>query len=81
MDDASLLHGRLIVLKQGNTYVVVHEDDPSDWLASFTQDEEFPAQEWAERMAELFNLRKIEDVSDEQEHLPLFTGSHHPQKS
>jgi hypothetical protein len=79
MDDASLSHERLIVLKQGNTFVVVHEDDPSDWLASFTQDEAFPAQEWAERMADLFNLRIVEDDSAEP-HAPLFTGSHHPRK-
>jgi hypothetical protein len=79
MDDTSLAHERLIVLQQGNTFVVVHEDDPSDWLASFTQDEEFPAREWAERMADLFNLRNSETSAGEQR-APLFTGSHHPHK-
>ena len=79
MDDASLAHERLIVLKQGNTFVVAHEDNPSDWLASFTQDEEFPAREWAERMADLFNLRSSGSAADEQR-APLFTGSHHPHK-
>jgi hypothetical protein len=83
MDDAEKNGGiaseRLIVVENDGTFVVASEDDPSDWVASFTQHETFAAQEWAERMADLFNLRTQENQPDDPEKAPPFTGSHHPQ--
>lgn len=77
MDDGSSLD-RLIVLEQEGIFVVVSEDDPSDWIASFTQDARFPARDWAERMADLYNIRSSEHDTADLENVPLFTGSHHP---
>jgi hypothetical protein len=78
MDDESLSPGRLIVVEQEGVFVVVNEDDPSDWIASFTQDDVFPARDWAERMADLYNLCNDENFADEHERPPAFTGTHHP---
>ena len=77
MDD-SLYPMRLTVVEAEGTYLVVNEDDPEDWVACFTQDERFPAHDWAERMAELYNLRGHEER--DPENAPLFTGTHHPRK-
>lgn len=70
---------RLIVVELEGTFVVANEDDPSDWVACFTQDERFPARDWAERMAELYNLRGPNDVRDPA-NPPVFMGTHHPRK-
>ena len=79
MEDANGSTERLIVVETDGTFIVASEDDPSDWVALFTQDETFAAQEWAERMADLFNLRTQEKWPDDPEKAPPFTGSHHPQ--
>lgn len=78
MDEARPSPDRLIVLEHEGVYVVVSEDDPSDWVAAFTPDDHFPARDWAERMAELFNLRSREEGTSEAAKAPIFTGSHHP---
>jgi hypothetical protein len=80
MDDKSLPLERLMVVELEGAFVVVSEDDPSDWVACFTQDKHFPARDWAERMAELYNLRGREENSRDPEKAPIFTGSHHPHK-
>lgn len=67
---------RLTVVERAGVYVVASEDDPDDWVACFTEDERFPARDWAERMAELYNLRGHEDRDPDK--APLFTGTHHP---
>lgn len=67
---------RLTVIERAGVYVVASEDDPEDWVACFTEDERFPARDWAERMAELYNLRGHEDR--DPNNAPLFTGTHHP---
>jgi hypothetical protein len=36
---------------------VVRAEDPDDWLARFDKDEGFPAREWAENMARVYNRR------------------------
>ena len=69
---------RLTVVEFEGTFVVASEDDPSDWVACFTPDEQFPARDWAERMAELYNLRGHEPRDPTR--APLFTGTHHPQR-
>lgn len=68
---------RLIVVEFDGVFMVASEDDPSDWVACFTQDERFPARDWAERMAELYNLRPHDDERD-PERPPVFMGTHHP---
>jgi hypothetical protein len=75
MDDQDRSPERLIVVEIEGAFVVTSEGDPSDWVACFTQDATFPAHDWAERMAELYNLRERAP-----ENAPLFTGMHHPRK-
>ena len=36
---------------------MVRAEDPDDWLARFEKGEGFPAREWAENMARVFNRR------------------------
>jgi hypothetical protein len=78
MDEENLSPERLVVLEHDGIYVVANEEDPSDWVAAFTPADRFPARDWAERMAELFNLRTREGDTDEPQSAPIFTGSHHP---
>ena len=40
---AHLLPERLVVIEQEGNFVVVNDDDPSDWVACFSPDERFPA--------------------------------------
>ncbi len=76
LSDERPLPERLTVIEMAGSYIVASADDPSDWLASFTPDAHFPARDWAERMAELYNLRGHENRDPDQP--PVFTGSHHP---
>lgn len=78
MADENLPPERLIVVELEGTFVVTSEDDPSDWVACFSQDERFPARDWAERMAELYNLRGPELGERDPEDAPVFLGTHHP---
>jgi hypothetical protein len=48
---------RLAVVEEGDRFLVVREDDPSDWLCSFARDGEFPAERWARNMANTYNER------------------------
>lgn len=70
---------RLTVVELDGAFMVVSEDDPSDWLACFSHDERFPARDWAERMAELYNLRDP-DAERDPSSAPIFWGTHHPSK-
>jgi hypothetical protein len=72
----SLLPERLTVIEVDGVFVVASEDDPSDWVACFSQDEHFAARAWAERMAELYNLRG--DDERDPDNPPVFLGTHHP---
>ena len=49
--------GRLAVREERAAFLVVREEDPDDWLARFEKVEGFPAREWAENMARVFNRR------------------------
>jgi hypothetical protein len=79
MEDEGLSPERLMVVELEGTFVVVSEDDPHDWVASFVQNKTFPARDWAERMAELYNLRGHDGTRDPED-APLFLGTHHPHR-
>jgi hypothetical protein len=49
------MEGRLAVREGEGAFLVVRAGDPEDWLARFDKDGEFPAREWAENMANLYN--------------------------
>ena len=58
MDEQVLqIEGRLAVREEETAFLVVREEDPDDWLARFEKDGDFPAREWAENMARVFNRR------------------------
>ena len=57
-------YGRLAVREEKSAFLVVREEDPDDWLARFEKGDGFPAREWAENMASVFN-RRLERGSQE----------------
>ena len=58
MDEQDLqVEGRLSVREEETAFLVVREEDPNDWLARFEKDGDFPAHEWAENMANVYNRR------------------------
>ena len=58
MDEQGLqIEGRLAVREEEEAFLVVRVDDPEDWLARFEKDGDFPAREWAENMARVYNRR------------------------
>ena len=56
-DPRPQIHGRLAVREEEAAFLVVREEDPDDWLARFEKEDGFPAREWAENMARVFNQR------------------------
>ena len=48
---------RLAVVEERDRFLVVREDDPSDWLCAFARDGDFPAERWARNMARTYNER------------------------
>ena len=48
---------RLAVVEEPDRFLVVREDDPSDWLCAFARDGDFPAERWAQNMARTYNER------------------------
>jgi hypothetical protein len=48
---------RLAVVEESDRFLVVREDDPSDWLCAFAKAGEFPAARWAQDMARTYNAR------------------------
>jgi hypothetical protein len=48
---------RLVVVEEEDRFLVVREDDPSDWLCAFARDGDFPAERWARNMARTYNER------------------------
>jgi hypothetical protein len=58
MDEQGLqVEGRLTVREEEGAFLVVRADDPEDWLVRIERDGTFPAREWAENMANVFNRR------------------------
>jgi hypothetical protein len=49
--------GRLAVVDEGDRVLVVLEDDPSDWVCAFAKASDFPADRWAQDMAQTYNAR------------------------
>ena len=49
--------GTLAVRETEGAYLVVRSEDPDDWLARFKKGPDFPAREWAENMASIYNRR------------------------
>ncbi len=52
--------GALAVLEEETAFLVVRAEDPDDWLARFDKSPDFPAREWAENMAAVYNRRLAE---------------------
>ena len=48
---------RLAVVEEADRFLVVREDDPSDWVCSFAKHGDFPAKRWADDMARTYNAR------------------------
>jgi hypothetical protein len=48
---------RLTVVEEEDRFLVVHEDDPHDWLCAFAKAGDFPAERWARDMARTYNAR------------------------
>jgi hypothetical protein len=48
---------RLAVVEEHDRFLVVREDDPSDWLCAFARDDDFPAERWARNMVSTYNER------------------------
>jgi TRAP-type C4-dicarboxylate transport system substrate-binding protein len=71
MDEQDLqVEGRLSVREEETAFLVVREEDPNDWLARFEKDGDFPAREWAENMANVYNRRPPAAPPDLR-HLPV----------
>ena len=49
--------GKLAIREERAALLVVREEDPDDWLVRFDKGGGFPAREWAENMARVFNRR------------------------
>ena len=54
---APQVEDRLAVREEEAAFLVVREGDPDDWLARFDKAGGFPAREWAENMARVYNRR------------------------
>ena len=46
---------RLTVVKREDCYLVAYDEAGDDWVARFELDGVFPAEDWARRMAFLYN--------------------------
>jgi hypothetical protein len=53
----------LEVYETHSAFVVASAADPEDWIARFEKAVGFPAREWAERMASLYNAGGLEGQS------------------
>jgi hypothetical protein len=78
-DRRSQVDGRLAVREEEAAFLVVREEAPDDWLARFEKGDGFPAREWAENMARVFN-RRLERRSAEPPTPPgTRPDSYHPE--
>jgi len=66
--------GRLAVREEEGAFLVVRAGDPEDWLARFDKDGNFPAREWAENMANVYNRRLARRSTGP----PTPPGGYHP---
>jgi hypothetical protein len=49
--------GELAVVEEEDAFLVARAEDPEDWLARFEKSGGFPARQWAENMARVYNRR------------------------
>jgi hypothetical protein len=68
------MEGRLAVREGEGAFLVVRAGDPEDWLARFDKDGDFPAREWAENMANVYNRRLARRYTGP----PTPPGGYHP---
>ena len=71
--------GRLSVREEETAFLVVREEDPDDWLARFEKDGDFPAREWAENMADVYNRRLARRSTEPQTPAGTRPASYHPE--
>jgi hypothetical protein len=65
VDDLHLqVDGELAVVEEEGAFFVLRAEDPEDWLVRFEQSRDFPAREWAENMARVYNRRLALRSSD-----------------
>lgn len=72
--------GRLAVVEEGTAFVVVREEAPEDWLARFEKSPGFPAREWAENMARLYNRRLAQRTAGPPTPTGTRPASYHPDR-
>jgi hypothetical protein len=72
------VEGRLAVREEGGAYFVVREEDPKDWLARFEKYDNFPACEWAENMARVYNRRLEQRSAGPPTPPDIRPGGYHP---
>ena len=53
---------RLRVVKRVDCYLVAYDEAGDDWVARFELDGVFPAEDWARRMAYIYNTQKEDSV-------------------
>jgi hypothetical protein len=64
---------RLFKIDARGTFLVVRAEDPGDWLVRFEKSPGFPAREWAENMASIYNRRLSKRRAGTR------PGSYHPE--
>ena len=77
-DPRPQMHGRLAVREEEAAFLVVREEDPDDWLARFEKEDGFPAREWAENMARVFNRRLERKLTEPPTPPGTRPSSYHP---
>ncbi len=50
----------LMVVRQPGCYLVAYDETGEDWVARFELDGAFPAEDWAKRMAFLYNSQNAD---------------------
>jgi len=76
--DRPQVEGRLAVREEASAFLVFRAGDPEDWLARFEKDDGFPAREWAENMARVYNRRLEQRSSGPPTPPGTSPSSYHP---
>jgi hypothetical protein len=71
--------GKLAVREEDEAFLVVREEDPADWLARFDKGGGFPAREWAENMANVYNRRRARRSTGPATPPGTHPASYHPE--
>jgi hypothetical protein len=70
--------GGLAVVEEETAYLVVRAEDPEDWLVGFEKAPDFPAREWAENMARVYNRRLLNRPAGPPTPPGTRPGTYHP---